>query len=91
MTDNTNSTNQVTDNRFSSCVSNCPSVTERFTKELISHNDEMNMFKFDTRFSASDKAKAFKSVYEKMDKSKFYSISADSLVKLLSIELSSVH
>jgi len=88
MTDDNNCTNKVLDSRFSSRISNSPTITGRFSKELIQHRDEMNKIKF-MGFSAYEKVKAFKKVYEKIDKSKYYSISSDSIIKLMSDELSS--
>lgn len=88
MSNNTTHTNQLIDTRFNSYPSNCPSVTERFSNELIKHRDEMDKLK-SNRYSASDKVEAFKKAYGKMDTTKFYSISSDSLVKLLSDELGS--
>ena len=88
MTNSSNLTNKVTDSRFSSYVSNCPGVTEQFSKELLARSKEMSALK-STRFSASEKAAAFKRVYENMDTAKFYAISGDSLAKRLIAELNS--
>ena len=88
MSTNTTNTKQIIDTRFNSYPSNCPSVTERFSNELLKHRDEMNKLKSKS-YSAAQKVEAFKRAYGKMDTTKFYSISTDSLVKILSHELNS--
>ena len=88
MSNNTANTNQRIDSRFNSYPSNSPSVTEKFSNELLKHRDEMNKLK-SSNYSASQKVEAFKRAYGKMGAAKFYSVSTDSFVKLMSDELDS--
>ena len=88
MSNNTTCTTKLIDTRFNSYPSNSPSVTERFSNELLKHRDEMDKLK-SNNYSASQKVEAFKRAYGKMASAKFYSISTDSLVKVLSDELNS--
>ena len=65
MSDNTNRTNQLADSRFSSNVSNFPTISEQYANDLIRHNDEMSKLEFYRCSSPSEKVKAFIRVLRK--------------------------